>query len=55
MMHDVYFQKCLKDENMLAHHLAKHAYESQGSRVWEGDPPNLILPFTIRDVTILSA
>ena len=40
--------------NRVAHHLAKHSYDTQSSFEWDGDPPNFILPYVINDVTLLA-
>jgi hypothetical protein len=38
----------------VAHELAKFAYSSKETHVWDGDPPGFIFPHVIRDVTLLS-
>jgi hypothetical protein len=54
MMTDVSFHHCPRSANQVAHELAKFAYSSKETHVWDGDPPGFIFPHVIRDVTLLS-
>jgi hypothetical protein len=49
----VSFKHCHRDSNRVAHELATFAYCSNVTRVWDGDPPGLILPCVIHDITLL--
>ena len=46
-------QHCLRDANQVAHELARYAYDSKESRVWDGDPPGFIFHFLVHDVTMI--
>jgi ribonuclease HI len=48
----VFFQHCPRDANVVAHNLAKMAYESRNGFGWDGRPPDFILSDVIRDVTM---
>jgi hypothetical protein len=51
---EVSFHHCPKNANQVAHELAKFAYSSKETHVWDGDPPDFILSYGIRDVSLLS-
>ena len=55
LMDEVSFVHCLREANQVAHQLAKQVYHTKENFVWEGDPPNFLLPFVINDVTIVVA
>jgi ribonuclease HI len=48
----VFFQHCPRDANVVAHNLAKMAYDSRNGFGWDGRPPDFILSDVIRDVTM---
>jgi ribonuclease HI len=52
-MNGVAFQHCLREANVVAHQLAKYVYQTKENFIWEGDPPSFLLPFVIKDVTIV--
>ena len=54
MIDGVSFSHCPREANRVAHHLAKHSYDTQSAFDWDGDPPNFILPYVINDVTLLT-
>jgi ribonuclease HI len=54
-MRMVKFIHCRREANMVAHHLAKRAYETRSSIHWRDRPPDFILPFVLRDMTLLTA
>ena len=41
-----------RESNSVAHKLARFAYDSKSSFVWDGDPPSFIIPDVIHDVTL---
>jgi hypothetical protein len=49
---DISFQHCSRDANKVAHNLARNAYISKNSLVWDGDPTGFIINDVIEDVTI---
>ncbi|KAK1585196.1 hypothetical protein QYE76_017669 [Lolium multiflorum] len=53
-MEEITFLHCHREANQVAHELAKLAYINRENRVWEGDPPDVILPFVINDVTLFT-
>jgi hypothetical protein len=48
------FLHCPREANQVAHELAKFADTTRENRVWEGDPPDFILPFVMNDVTLFT-
>lgn len=44
---------CSREANTVAHNLARFAYDSDSSFVWDGDPPSFIVSDVINDVTLL--
>ena len=52
MINGISFHHCLREANQVAHHLAKYSYESHTEFSWDGDPPDILLPYVIHDVTV---
>jgi ribonuclease HI len=50
---EVSFKHCLREANGVAHVLARVAFESSSSGLWEGEPPNFIVSHLVNDVTVL--
>ena len=48
-------QHCNPEANQAAHNLARYAFDSNLSYVWDGDPPSFIMADVINDVTIVDA
>jgi ribonuclease HI len=51
----VKFTHCRREANMVAHHLAKRAYGTKSSIHWRDHSPDFILPFVLKDMTLLTA
>jgi ribonuclease HI len=51
---NISFNHCQREANQVAHQMAKYSYDTKESHAWDGDPPDFILPFIIRDVTLLT-
>jgi ribonuclease HI len=49
----VSFKHCPREANRVAHELARVAFESSSSGLWEGEPPNFIVSHLVNDVTVL--
>jgi ribonuclease HI len=48
------FHHCPREENKVAHEIARNAYSTKEFLSWDGDPPGFIKTFVINDVTLLS-
>jgi hypothetical protein len=51
----VNFNHCRREANMVAHNMARMVYEMRSSISWKDHPPDFILPFVIKDMTVLTA
>ena len=49
----VCFSHCPRNANKAAHNLAKLTYESKVAMYWDDDPPTILLPDFINDVTVM--
>lgn len=50
---NISFQHCPREANMVAHNLAKHAYDTKQNVFWDSDPPSFIIPYVTDDVSII--
>jgi ribonuclease HI len=53
-MTEISFVHCHREANQVAHELAKYAYRSNDTQLWEGDIPSFILRYVMNDVTLLT-
>ena len=49
----VLYSHCPREENKVAHELARSSYDSNSVIFWEGDPPQIILAELVSDVTVI--
>lgn len=51
---NVPLEYCNREANRVAHELARSAFSSRNSCIWDDEPPSFILDCIVNDVTILS-
>ena len=48
-------QHCKREANLLAHNLARYAFDSNSSIFWDCDPPSFIMPYVQNDVSLFDS